>query len=166
MKTLFLIRHAKTEQQTDYSKTDFERKLLPRGHKDSALIAEQLKERRYFPDLFITSEAKRAKQTAEIFAEILNHPTESIIKKQFIYDGYTTSEMMDFLGNFDNQYDSIIVFGHNPDIASFAQNLIPNDLFHFPTCCIIGISFDVENWKDIQVRTGKVELYIYPKMLK
>ncbi len=166
MKKLILVRHAKTEQIYDYSKSDFDRKLLPRGHKDAAIIAQELKEKQIFPDLFITSNAKRARQTANIFAESLNYSKDDIRKEQFIYDGYTTSNMLQYLSQFEDKYDTIIIFGHNPDIASFTVNLLTENLWHFPTSCTTVIHFNADNWKDIQAREGKMILYTYPKMHK
>ena len=166
MKKLILVRHAKTEQITDYSKSDFDRKLLPRGHKDSAIIANQLESKDHIPDLFISSSAKRALQTAEIFAEYLDYDVDDIQEEQFIYDGYTTSEMISYLGQFEENYDTIIVFGHNPDIASLTVNLVDEDLYHFPTTCATVVKFNVSNWKEIEVRSGELSTYIYPKMFK
>ncbi len=165
MKKLILVRHAKTEQIYDNSKSDFERKLLPRGNKDSKLIAEQLKQKGYNPDLFITSSAKRAKQTAKIFAEILDYD-KKIIKKQFLYDGYTTGEMIKYISECDDINQTIIVFGHNPDIAGFITNLVNEDLYHFPTSCTTVVKFDINSWKELEARSGKTELYIYPSMFK
>ncbi|MGQ1786187.1 SixA phosphatase family protein [Saccharicrinis sp. GN24d3] len=166
MKKLILVRHAKTEQVYDYSKSDFDRKLMPRGHKDSVIIAEQLKAKSILPSLFVTSKAKRAKQTAKIFAEHLGYPEDKIRKEQFIYDGYTTSEMLSYLSKVGEAHDTIIVFGHNPDIAGLTVNLITEDLWHFPTSCTTVINFAADTWNDVEARAGKVELYIYPKMFK
>lgn len=166
MKKLILVRHAKTEQLNDFSQSDFDRRLLPRGNKDATLIAEQLKAKDIFPDLFITSKAKRAKQTANIYADILKYKTGDILKEQFIYDGYTTSEMLNFINQLNNKLDSVIIFGHNPDIANFTVNLVNDDIWHFPTSCTTVINFDIKSWKDIKAREGKMELYIYPKMFK
>ena len=166
MKKLILVRHAKTVQLQDYSKSDFDRELLPRGHKDSELIARHLKAKGYMPDLMISSTAKRAQQTAVLFAENFGYPTGKIQNEQFIYDGYTTSQMLQFISGCSNNIDTIIIFGHNPDIAGFTINLIEDDLWHFPTGCASVIAFDVDSWKDIEARAGKLELHVYPGMLK
>lgn len=166
MKKLILVRHAKTVQLQDYSKSDFDRELLPRGHKDSELIASHLKTKGHRPDLMISSTAKRAQQTALLFANIFAYPTEKIQNEQFIYDGYTTSQMLQFIGACNNSMDAIIIFGHNPDIAGFTVNLVEDDLWHFPTGCASVITFDVDSWNDLEARTGKLELHVYPGMLK
>ncbi|SMO45965.1 phosphohistidine phosphatase [Saccharicrinis carchari] len=166
MKKLILVRHAKTEQLYDYSKSDFDRKLLPRGHKDSGIIAGQLKAKGYLPDLFISSRAKRAEQTAQLFAGLLDYPKDKIQYEQFIYDGYTTSQMLSFIGKYGEDYETIIIFGHNPDIAGLAVNLVEEDLWHFPTACATVIGFEVSSWKDVEARSGTMELHIYPSMFK
>ena len=166
MKKLILVRHAKTEQIYDYSTSDFDRKLLPRGRKDSIIIADQLKIKGYTPDLFVTSKAKRARQTAKIYAEKLGYPENKILKEQFIYDGYTTSEILDYIAKTGNDSNTLIIFGHNPDIAGLTVNLVTEDLWHFPTSSTTVINFDVNSWNEIEARIGKVELHIYPKMFK
>jgi phosphohistidine phosphatase len=166
MKKLILVRHAKTEQIYDYSQSDFERKLLPRGHKDAKLIAKELKEKLIIPDLFITSKAKRARETANIFAECLGYNKDDVRKEQFIYDGYTTADMLQYLAQFDDKYKTIIIFGHNPDIASFTVNLLSDNLWHFPTSCTTVVRFSVDSWKDIEPRKGEVAAYMYPKQFK
>ncbi len=164
MKTLILVRHGKTEQLTDYSQSDFDRKLLPRGKHDSECMAKQLFERGIKPEVYISSSAKRALQTAEIFASSLGYETKKIIKEEFIYNGYTTQTMLQFLAKIDDQVASVIVFGHNPDIASFTVNLISEDIFHFPTAVVTVIKFNVETWKEIEPRSGHMEAYMYPSM--
>ncbi|MCT4587068.1 MAG: histidine phosphatase family protein [Carboxylicivirga sp.] len=167
MKTLILTRHAKTEQLGYFStKSDFERELKPRGYKDSKLIADDMIQRQVKPDLLVSSKAKRAEQTTEIFAEKLGISKETIVHEQFLYDGYTTSELMSFIGQYENQHDCIMVVGHNPEIAMTAITLTGSDYLHFPTTGTIAISFDVDNWENINAREGKIEWFISPKEFK
>lgn len=166
MKKLILVRHAKTEQIYDNNKSDFERRLLPRGPKDSAIISKHLEEKGHTPDLIISSKAIRAKQTSDIFADHLDYDPEDIQEEQFIYDGYTTAEMLKFLGQFEDKYETIMIIGHNPDIASLTVNLVDEDLYHFPTACATVIRFGKASWKDIEPRQGDVAAYVYPKQFK
>ncbi len=167
MKTLVVIRHAKTEQLNYGStKTDYQRELKPRGFKDCQIIANQLSNLRIKPDLVLSSSAKRAKQTAQLLSEHLNYDRESIEYQRFIYDGYTTSEFIDWLSKYGKDHDTLFVVGHNPEIAMLAINLTNDDLFHFPTCATAVINFEVDNWKNIAAREGKVKNFIYPSLLK
>ena len=167
MKRLILVRHAKTEQ-LDYgsSKTDYQRELKPRGYQDSKLISEKLIKMGIKPDLILSSSAKRAKQTAKLIAQHLDYDEEQIELQRFIYDGYTTSEFLSFLEKYNDQHETIMVVGHNPEIAMMAINLSDGDFYHFPTCSTTAITFDVDNWTEINVREGKPEWFIYPSMFK
>ncbi|WP_430815224.1 SixA phosphatase family protein [Carboxylicivirga sp. RSCT41] len=167
MKTLILVRHAKTEQLGYMSsKSDFERALKPRGYNDTKLVAKDMINRDSKPDLLISSKAMRAKQTARLFAEELGIDKQEIILEQFLYDGYTTSELLSYLEKFDSTHESIMIVGHNPEIAMTAISLTDSDYLHFPTTGTIAISFNVDNWEDINARDGKIEWFVTPKMFK
>ncbi|WP_428773853.1 SixA phosphatase family protein [Vibrio sp.] len=167
MKTLILVRHAKTEQLSFSSaKSDFERELKPRGHKDSEMIARNLKRRHNPPDLIISSNAERAKQTAVNFAGLLGIDTRDILLEPFLYGGYTSAELADYLSQYNHDYDSIMIIGHNPEIESAAISLTGNTDLQFPTVGTIAISFNVDSWQEIETQRGNIEWFITPKMLK
>ena len=165
MKRLILVRHAKTEV-IRYDITDFQRSLKTRGINDSKLIANQLLLKDAVPDLMISSTANRAIETALLFADILNYPEEKIVKMDELYDGFSTQEFIGFLEELGKDHDSIMVFGHNPSIEYLAFNLSEEFYGDVPTCAVIGIDFDIENWKDIEARTGKVAVYEIPRKYK
>lgn len=167
MKTLLLTRHAKTEQLSYLnSKSDFERALTTRGIHDAGLVAQDILQRHAMPDLLITSKAKRAKQTTHIFAESFGIAKTAIVQEQFLYDGYTTSELIDYLSQYQTRYDTIMIVGHNPEIAMTAITLTDSSYLHFPTTGTIAISFEANNWEDINAREGKTEWFVNPKILK
>src|SRR5688572_17530375 len=66
MKTLLVLRHAKT--QSDAPAGDHARELTERGHRDAAAMGAYIHTRIGTPDAIITSDATRARQTAEIVA--------------------------------------------------------------------------------------------------
>lgn len=167
MKTLILARHAKTEQlAAGDTKSDFERELKPRGYKDCRLVSTDLLNRHIQPGLLITSNAVRAQQTAVTFAELLSIDSGKIIQQPFLYNGYTTPELLSYLARFDRQHQSIMIVGHNPEIAMSASVLSNHNCLHFPTSAAVAISFNVESWQQLKSRSGKIECFITPKMLK
>ncbi|MPQ46546.1 phosphoglycerate mutase [Marinifilum sp. N1E240] len=165
MKRLFLVRHAKTEV-IRYDITDFQRNLKDRGINDSKLIANKLLLKKAVPDLILSSTANRAIQTANLFAKVLNYPLENIVKMDELYDGFTTHEFLGMLDQHGKDNERIMVVGHNPSIEYLAFNLSEEFYEYVPTCTVIGVEFDVDNWKDIDARTGKISLYEYPKKYK
>jgi len=165
MKRLILVRHSKTEHH-NFDITDFERSLTKRGKSDAAIVAEQLKSNNIIPDYFISSKANRAQQTTSIFAGILNFPKEKIDNQQFLYNGYTTNDFLNFIATVNNELCTIIVFAHNPDIAALASSLSDEDFYHFPTTATAVLEFDTDKWDRIKPREGKVHLFLYPRIFK
>ncbi len=72
MKTLFLIRHAKSSWD-DTALPDKERPLNDRGLRDAPKMGERLAKRDVKPDLILSSPAVRALRTAEIIAKKLDY---------------------------------------------------------------------------------------------
>ncbi len=161
MKRIILVRHSKAEHY-NFDVTDFERSLTKRGKRDAAIVAEQLKNSDVIPDYFICSKAKRARQTSSVFAEIMNFPEEKINRQQFLYNGYTTNDFLNFISTINNEHRTIIVFAHNPDIAALASSLSKEDFYHFPTTATAVLEFDTDKWDRINAREGKVHLFLYP----
>lgn len=165
MKKLILVRHAKTEPLTDAA-SDFERKLKKRGLNDAALVAADLKARGYVPDVLIASPAKRAIQTAQVYAGVFGIQEDDIQQSMFVYDGDTTARMLDAIAGLAGNAETVMVVGHNPDMATLSMLLTREDFFHYPTCASSVIAFSITDWKDMNVGQGKSEYFVYPRILK
>ena len=71
MKTLFLIRHAKSSWD-DSTLDDHERPLNQRGKANAPIMAKRLQKLGIKPDMLFSSTAERAASTAQVFAEHLD----------------------------------------------------------------------------------------------
>ena len=71
MKTLFLIRHAKSSWD-DTALPDKDRPLDDRGRRDAPKMGKRLAKRDVKPDLILSSPARRALTTAEVIAKKLD----------------------------------------------------------------------------------------------
>lgn len=69
MKRIYFIRHAEAQSG---DRSDFERKLSPRGEEDAMKLGELLRSRHVAPHLIVSSSAVRALTTAQIIADALN----------------------------------------------------------------------------------------------
>lgn len=69
MRRIYFIRHAEAQSG---DRSDFERKLSPRGEEDAMRLGELLRSRRAAPHLIVSSSAVRALTTAQIIADALN----------------------------------------------------------------------------------------------
>jgi phosphohistidine phosphatase len=162
MKRLILVRHAKTEVLR-YDISDYERKLIEKGRSNAKLLANKLFLKSIIPDLIISSPAQRAIETSLLFANALQYPTESIVQIEDLYDGFTTHEFLELLDRLGKDNEVIMVVGHNPTIEYLAFNLTEEFYHNVPTCAVIGIDFQINEWSEIEVRTGKLAFYEYPK---
>ncbi len=165
MKQLILVRHAKTEPLTD-AENDFERKLKKRGHKDARLVSDYLIGKGVVPDVIVSSPAVRALQTAKIMAGAFNIPESSVKEAPFIYGGFTNEEFIIQITDMAGDAGSVMIVGHNPEIALMAVELTGENFFQFPTTATVVLNFSATSWSEIQVGQGKIQLFVYPKELK
>ena len=144
MKKLFIIRHAKSDQS--FFGNDFERPLNERGKTDAPLMAKRLMEKQAKIDAFISSPAKRAKKTAELFAETFKKSTDEIIFISALY--HATSEMFyEVVAALPDNLQSVGMFSHNPGITNFVNTLgINNQVDNMPTCSIFAVETTITHW--------------------
>lgn len=164
MKTLTLIRHAKaTWEKSDWQ--DFERPLNERGYNDAALLASKLTGYFIEPDVIISSPAVRAFTTAEIFIEKVPFKNSKFIKDIFIYEK-GAKYILNLVKNLDSNVNSAMIFGHNPDITSLSTYYSGDFFENVPTCGIICLVFDTDDWQDTAKNNGKIKFFVYPKIYK
>src|SRR5436189_490239 len=86
MKTLFLIRHAKSSWD-DTALPDKDRPLNDRGKRDALKMGKRLAKRDVKPDLILSSPARRALRTAEVVAKKLDYKRKHIVGDDRLYAG-------------------------------------------------------------------------------
>lgn len=164
MKTVYLIRHAKSSWDDD-SLSDFDRPLNERGKIDAPRMGKRLKEKNFTPDLLLSSPAKRAHSTAKRIAEALGYPKDKIKTDQALYHA-DEEEILNVIRSMNDKNDCIVLFGHNPGLTDFV-NSMNNDrkryIDNIPTCGIAGFQFSVNAWKQIDFGKGDLILYDFPK---
>jgi phosphohistidine phosphatase len=164
MKTLYLIRHAKSSWEAP-GLPDEERPLIPKGEIKTQRIVDFLVKRETTIDLMISSHAVRAFETAKIVATGLGYPVENIRIERRIYDGYY-DRILDLIYGTPNDVTSLAIFGHNPTITHLANLFLHPGIDEMPTSAVVCITFDTDKWEEIPSCEAVQEFYIYPKMLK
>ncbi|WP_294823171.1 histidine phosphatase family protein [uncultured Flavobacterium sp.] len=161
MKNLILIRHAKSSWDAPLS--DKDRPLSNRGINDAHLMANGVDE--FLPKSFIvwSSTAQRARNTAYIFAESLSIPIDTIVFKDELYT-FDEKNLAGIIKTCDNQFDNLILFGHNDAITNFVNTFGNLAVDNVPTAGFVSLSFDENDWKDI--RKGKIKKTLFPRELK
>lgn len=161
MKNLIIVRHAKSSW--DAPLRDFDRPLQTRGIQDAHLVSLNLAD--VLPKTFMiwSSPAKRASETALIFAQNISYPVESIVYKEELYT-FDERQLEKTVRSCSDDYDNVILFGHNEAITNFVNKF--GDIFidNVTTSGVVSLTFDADNWSDIgKGRTLKV---VFPRDLK
>lgn len=162
MKTIYIIRHAKSSWSLG-DVTDFERPLNERGNRDAPEMAKRMIDKNIQIDLFVSSTAKRAKQTCEHFCNVFFVNNNKIQFLDRLYHA-TPSTIQAVIESLDNRYNSVAIFTHNPGITDFVNDLIPDvRIDNMPTCAIFCAESDTSDWKTFSNGEKKMLFFDYPK---
>jgi phosphohistidine phosphatase len=164
MKTLYLVRHAKSSRE-DPGCADEQRPLLDKGVKKTGRIVKFLRDKNILPDLIISSHAVRALETAKIIASGLDYPGKKIAVNRKIYDGYY-DRILDIIYETPNDINSLMIVGHNPTISNLANLFLHPGIEDMPTSAVVSITFDTNQWEKIPSVDSKMDFFVFPKILK
>ncbi len=154
MKTLFLLRHAKSSWKQP-EMNDHDRPLNKRGKKEAPLVGKYLKANNLVPDLILSSTARRAHDTAEAVAE------ESGFEGQVdFYQDLYLSEIacyLDILQSLPDTANRVLVVGHNPDLEELLT-LLTDATEHMTTAALAQIILPITSWQELNEATdGRLE---------
>ncbi len=161
MKTLYIIRHAKSSW--DYDVDDNNRPLSQRGIKDAHLVSKHIKDKITLPDAVFSSFANRALHTCMIFLRTLQIPFTKLEITEEMYD-FGGEKVMTLLKSIENKYETVMIFGHNHALTTITNLLGDKHINNLPTSGFVQINFGVANWSEIQ--KGSTKRTIFPKELK
>jgi len=161
LKQLFIIRHAKSDQ--GFWGNDFERPLNDRGRSDALVMAKRLKDRRVNIDAWISSPAKRAKKTAEIFTETFKVVAGEIVFVSALYHA-SPEVFYDVISSLPDELNNIVVVSHNPGITYFVNSLVEDiKIDNMPTSGLFAIKTNISRWHEFNHSKKDFLFFDYPK---
>lgn len=161
MKTLYLLRHAKSSWSFD-ELSDQERPLNDRGRDDAPIMGQALAKRRICPDLIVSSPAVRAMSTAVLVAREMRYPHDKIKVESGIY-GAEVDDLLAIIHDLPDTAGSALLVGHNPTITETANALSPSSLNEMPTAAVVCLRFEADHWADVSKANGEFYFYDYPR---
>lgn len=161
MKTLYLVRHAKSSWKNQ-GLIDFDRPLNKRGKRDAPFMGEVLNDKKINPDFIISSSAKRAKKTATEIAAKIGFPLKKISFNDEIYEA-SMSTLVNLIKKLNNKYESVMIFGHNPGLTVLNNHISNNYIDNIPTCGIVALQFNKE-WNELDKNSCEQIFFEHPKM--
>jgi len=162
MKTLLLMRHAKSDWGEQYT-SDLERPLNPRGLRDAPRMAAFLATQQPLPEIIVTSPARRARATAEYVAKERDFTGELVLDRR-IYLA-TPSMLMEVIQNLPEEVERAMLVGHNPGTEDVIELLCGGNV-RMPTAAIASLRLHVSQWADAHEGSAHLQWLIKPKILK
>lgn len=154
MKTLYLLRHAKSSWKNE-ALDDFERPLSKRGRAAAASIGRHLAETGIQPSQVLCSSAKRTRQTLERLQGMLATPLPARFEKGlYLADAPT---LLRRIKRLNDSLLSVMLIGHNPGLESLALLLAADGeaplrrqlAAKFPTGGLAVLEASVDRWADL-----------------
>ena len=162
MKTLFLLRHAKSSWKDD-NLDDIDRPLKKRGLGDAQMIGKVIRQKEISFDQIVSSPAERAKQTTQLVAMSAGSQAE-IKYDERIYEA-GMRRLLTLISRLDNAANSVLLVGHNPGFEELLKTLT-GEAHSMPTAALAGIEFELDDWSQVKARTGKLTLLLTPRELR
>jgi phosphohistidine phosphatase len=150
MKTLLILRHAKSSWKEE-GMADHDRPLNKRGKRDAPRMGKLLRESDLAPDLIISSTAKRARKTASKVAKKCEY--EGVIELTGELYLAPPQNYLQVLRNVPDQYDRVMVVGHNPGLEDLLSVLTGANT-PLPTAALAQVELPIAQWQELD---GTVE---------
>ncbi len=121
---LYIVRHAWAEDQDDPQWSDDRlRPLTKKGGKRFAELVRTLANRRFTPQLVLTSPLLRSRQTADLIAKFVpNRPT--VVDRQELAPNGDVGALVAWVAQEASHLNEIAWVGHAPDVGHVAAALI------------------------------------------
>jgi phosphohistidine phosphatase len=166
MKTLLLLRHAKSSWDSPASK-DYDRPLAPRGERDAPRVGKALRDAAVDLDLVVSSPAMRARQTAERVLEAARYDGP-VRYEEAIYEA-SVAELMGVVRDLPDKAETVMLVGHNPGFEMLLGALCGTGAaparVRVPTAMLACVELATDRWKEVSAGSGALLWMVVPRML-
>lgn len=150
MKTLMVLRHAKSSWD-EAGLDDHARPLNERGERDAPRMGQLLRDQQLLPDLIISSDATRARLTAEAMADAAGYEGTILLERRLYHA--SPAEIVDLLHSVvESELERVMIVGHNPGLEELVTKLtgVREDV---PTAALAQIELPIERWSNLTAST-------------
>ncbi len=163
IKILVITRHAKSSWDYDAIE-DIDRPLKESGIRNAYLVAETLSKKKINFDIVYTSPANRAIHTATIFSRVLKVPVQKIEIKDQLYSE-SDSEVIQFLKGIPENYNNVLIIGHNPTFTELANRFLKQRISNLPTAGAVLLELKCDSWNQIGPVSVVKDNLFFPKKI-
>lgn len=167
MKTLFLLRHAKSDYPS--GTRDFDRPLNPRGRAAALKMGEELRRLGLAADHILASPAARVKETLGLVSDGYGGRMPVDYREDLYLAAPET--LIALIAATDDDHDGLLIVGHNPGLQQLALQLGGDGpardaiLAKYPTGALTEIALPVDRWAEVE-EPGPIIRFLRPRDLK
>ena len=148
MKRLLVLRHAKSSW-ADASLDDWQRPLNDRGRRDAPRVGAWLRDRSLVPDLIVTSDAVRARETAAAVATAAGYTREIVVEPSLYHA--TPADAVAVLKSIGNQTArTVLIVGHNPGLEDLVSRL-SGEHHDLVTAALVELAVPIDRWSELDL---------------
>ena len=122
MKILFVRHAAAVDHENFKGASDLDRPLTKEGRSKAETVFKRLAEVYHKPGIILSSEAVRARQTAEILAKCLGN--NEVVTTNILNPGCCIESFEEMVKMHIKKYESMAVVGHEPDFSGIISALV------------------------------------------
>lgn len=169
MKTLHLLRHAKSDRAADVR--DHDRPLAKRGLEAARAMAEHLKAGKFKVDAVFSSTSKRTRETYELIKGALGAAPVHFKEELYLMDA---DDLLAFIRHLPRDTRRVLMIGHDPGYHILANQLVDpacgSDELEaladkFPTGALCSLGFASTAWTDVAPGAGDLLAFVRPREL-
>ena len=168
-KTLYILRHAKTETGAPHQ-DDHTRRLVERGIEAAQIVGAYMFRQGIRPDKVICSDAVRTRETWAQIEGMYTAPNIEFTRKLYMA---SANEMLACLTTLPGTVKSVMLIAHNPGVHQLClklaregdEDLLDTMFLKFPTCALAVIDLGDVAWDDVANAHGTLLDFVTPKML-
>jgi phosphohistidine phosphatase len=147
VKQLLILRHAKSSWASD-AVDDWHRPLNDRGERDAPRAGAWLKDHARVPDLIITSDAVRARATAEAVARAAGYSREIVLEPSLYHAG--PADVIAVVNGIDDAVRTVLIVGHNPGLEDLVSRLSGED-HSLVTTALVALTLSIDRWSELDL---------------
>lgn len=163
MKTLYLLRHGKSNWKADYG-PDHERPIAKRGRKAADRMGRFLAAHDQLPDFILCSTAVRTRQTLERAMaagawEVPVHHTDTLYLASL-------EAIHKLVRRVENQVERLLLVAHEPTCSDLVSHLVGGGDHRFPTAAMARIDLHISQWQHFGEDLGELIWLVPPRLLQ
>ena len=150
MKTLLLLRHAKSSWKDD-TLDDHDRPLNARGKEEAPRMGQLLLDEHLLPDIILSSDAKRCRRTLEKLCESALYRGETVLTNELYLAA--PAAYLKLLSKSSDHISRALVCGHNPGLEELLETLVQR-YEPLTTAALAHIQLpELDRWSDLDAST-------------